>query len=634
MKLYSLKMRASAASKHVSGSERIVEAAEVPRSTADLAERGMSHPRGPVDFLNVKIERLQEADILHLDALPVSTVKTKDSREGREAMGAFLRGLEIASPDKVLRVLDAARGMRGAVLLDADTLERLEPDHTRGVRATCMDRERETEEPPCKSKNHYAEALVLATKVAHAPHIIGELCISDDPDYVTGYVSSAAAGYRRITCVKEMGSEDGGRVFLYRGDRAGVRETIDYLERQPVIVSGLKPLNAEAPRPDKWKFLSESLDGLRSQGLYRTLRRMDSAQSAEVLCDGRKRIMLASNHYLDFSSDERVRKAAAFAAEAFGTGSGGSRLTTGNGAWHERLEKALAEFKACESALLFSTGYEANLGTIAALMDKDCVIFSDELNHASIIDGCRLSRARIVVYRHNDMEALAKTLRRTPFERGLIVSDAVFSMDGDILDLPTFVQLSEKHGLLSMVDEAHSTGVIGKNGYGIVEHFNGQARPDVLMGTLSKSLGVEGGFICGRELLIDYLRNKARPFIFSTSMTPATAASSMKALELLRTEPERVLALRDNVRFFCERLTDAGLPAHSETAIVPIAVGDEKRALRVAEELWKRGIVLSAIRYPTVRRGEARLRAALMSSHTKEQLAYAAKTIAAVLKAL
>ncbi len=628
---YSLKMRSSAASKHVSGSEKIVEASDAPRSIADLAERGMTHPRGPVDFLSIKVERLQDEEIRYLDALPVSTIQTKTSREGRDAMRTFLRNLGIASPDKVLRELDAASGMRGAVLLDADTLEHLEPDHARGVRATCMDRERECDEPPCKSKNHFVEALVLATKVAHAPHIIGELCISDDPDYVTGYAASTA-GYQRITCVKEKGSENGGRIFLYRGDHEGVPETIDYLERQAVIVRGVTPLNADAPLPDKWKYLRETLDAMRSQGLYRTLRRMDSAQSSEVLCDGRKRIMLASNHYLDFSSDERVRRAAVQATETFGTGSGGSRLTTGNGVWHERLEKALADFKASESTLLFNTGYEANLGAISALMDRSCVIFSDALNHASIIDGCRLSGARIVVYRHNDMEDLAHALRRTPFKRGLLVSDAVFSMDGDILDLPSFVRLAEKYGLLSMVDEAHSTGVIGKHGHGIVEHFNGQARPDILMGTLSKSLGAEGGFICGRELLINYLRNKSRPFIFSTSMPPATAASSLKALELLQTEPERVRTLRDNVRFFCERLTDAGLPTHSETAIVPIAVGDEKRSLRVADELWRRGIVLSAIRYPTVRRGEARLRAALMSSHTKAQLAFAAKTIADVLK--
>lgn len=342
--------------------------------------------------------------------------------------------------------------------------------------------------------------------------------------------------------------------------------------------------------------------------------------------------MLASNHYLDLAGVEEIRACAAQALRQYGAGAGGSRLTTGNTKLHRQLEQRLAAFKGTEAALVFNSGYAANLGVISALMGRGDVIFSDELNHASIIDGCRLSRAEVVVYRHNNMDDLEQKLREHRYRRGMIVSDAVFSMDGDIANLPRLVELAGRYGLLSMVDEAHSTGVIGRTGHGITEHY-GCRPPDVLMGTLSKSLGSEGGFVCGSRALIDLLINRARSFIFSTALSPVSAAAALKGLEYIEQHPERVRALRENVSFFCGCLEGQGIRARSETAIIPIHIGDERRAAEASQALLDAGYFLSAIRYPTVGRGRARLRAALMATHTREQLQSAAGAIAAVLRA-
>ncbi len=338
------------------------------------------------------------------------------------------------------------------------------------------------------------------------------------------------------------------------------------------------------------------------------------------------------------AAEPRVKRAAAEAALKWGAGSGGSRLTTGNLGLHRKLEKALAKFKGREAALLFNTGYTANVGIISALMDESSLIFSDEYNHASIIDGCRLSRGRIIVYRHNDMEDLADKLKANPAERGLIVSDAVFSMDGDILKLPELVALGREYGYLTMVDEAHATGVIGRKGHGIEEHFTDKGyekeavRPDILMGTISKALGAEGGFAAASRNIIDYLVNKARSFIFSTSQAPAALAAAWEALGIIEAEPWRVARLQNNVKVFCDALRENGVPVQSETPIIPILIGDEARAMQVAADLEEAGIMTPAIRYPTVAKGAARLRAALMADHTEEQLRGAAKAIAAAMK--
>lgn len=632
MPLYSIKMRASEGDKHISGSEKIIWDDQIKQYTDQLVQRGMKHPKGRPDFLNVKIEKLEENDILYLDALPVRTIEVDSHQDGLEEIRKFLVSLKLIHVEEIMDILSQTYAMRGAILLDVDTLERLEPDKERGIRATYMDAERNTKHGCNEGKNHYEEAIVLATKVAYTPNIIGEICISDDPDYVTGYVASKTNGYTRITKMKEMGSENGGRIFLYQGSKSEVEKTIAFLEKQPVIVKNVQPLVSATLPSDKFSFIDDTLEILKEKHLYRSMRTIQSAQSSTVQYNEKEMIMMASNDYLDMSCVEEVKEYAASILKIYGTGSGGSRLTTGNTCIHEMLEKKIAAFKHTEAALVFNSGYVANVAIISSLMDKRGVIFSDELNHASIIDGCRLSGAKIVIYKHNDMEDLEEKILENPCSRGLIVSDAVFSMDGDILNLPQFVEIADKYHLLSMVDEAHSTGVIGETGRGIEEYYQNRYKPDIMMGTLSKAIGSEGGFVCGSKKLIEYFKNKARGFIFSTSLSPVTMAASFKAIEFIENNPQRVTALQKNVQFFCECLQKQGLAIHSETGIIPIVIGEEQKAMDISQKLFEEGFFISAIRYPTVKKGSARLRIALMATHTQEQLQKAADTIVKLLK--
>ena len=633
--LYSLKMRASKAeggeSVHISGAEKILSEKELGENTAALIERALHHAKGEADFINLKIEAAPREEIAFIEALSVSTLEVATPEEGRAAVIAALAELGIENGDAIMEKFRSTYAMRGAMLLDADTLERLEPDPARGIRATYMDAENGRGRAASDEKNHFQEAIVLASKVVSAPHIIAEICMSDDPDYVTGYVAAPSIGYRRITKLKEPNCPDGGRIFLYRGTKEEAAETIRYLEKQKVLVRNapLSPL----PRPasDPWQPLKDDLARRRKEALYRTMRVIDSPQTARVAVEGRSYLMLASNSYLGLTDESRVIRAGQEALARYGAGSGGSRLTTGNLSLHENLEKALAEFKGTESALLFNTGYMANVGILSALASLGAVIFSDELNHASIIDGCRLGHARTVIYRHGDTADLEEKIKAAAPSFGVIVSDAVFSMDGDIAPLPDLLSLGKKYDLLVMMDEAHATGVIGKTGRGIVEHFGLSEAPDILMGTMSKALASEGGFVCGRQLLIDYLRNAARSFIFSTSLAPATLATARAALAVLAEEPERVARLSENTRIFCRALGEAGVEAKSASAIVPIVIGDEGRAMTVAQRLYEAGIFLSAIRYPTVARGSARLRAALMATHTGAELREAAGKIAQIM---
>ena len=497
-----------------------------------------------------------------------------------------------------------------------------------------MDAEHGENRAACTGKNHFQEAVVLASKVANAPHILAEICVSDDPGYVTGYVASKKTGYVRITRLKEKNDPNGGRIFLYRGPREDVPRTIAYLEKQKILVRNAPTAPAPTPPADPWRVLAEEVERRKESGLYRTITTLESAQNAHVRANGRDFLMLASNSYLGLIDHPRVKNAATEAVQTFGGGSGGSRLTTGSLPLHDELEAAISRFKGTEASILFGTGYMANVGILSALGRKGATIFSDELNHASIIDGCRLSRAQTVVYRHADMRDLEAKIKAARPSFGIIVSDAVFSMDGDVAPLPDLLAIAKRYGLLSMVDEAHATGVIGKTGRGLAEYFGLREQPDVVMGTLSKSLASEGGFASGRQLLIEYLRNTARSFIFSTSQSPATLASAKEALSILEEEPERVARLQDNTRAFVAALAENGVETKSDSAIVPIIVGDERRALQAAKQLYDEGIFLSAIRYPTVAKGSARLRAAMMATHTEDELRAAARKIADTLNRL
>lgn len=638
--LYSVKMRASknqdGISKHISGAEKIISKEQIPYCVDSLIERGLNHEKGAADFLNIKLELIKDDELEYLDALPVSTVEVESSDDGIGEIRKFLIEEGIENVEEIVKFLDETYAMRGAMLLDIKTLSRLEPDKSRGIRATYMDLDRSEDSSAINSvqypKNHYYEAIVLATKVANCPGIVGEICISDDPNYVTGYVASKKCGYRRITKLKELGSENGGRIFLFDSDKADVKQAIEYLQEKKVVVKNVVSLpvvnnDNNLNKKDPMEILSHYTSKLKEENLYRTMRRIDSAEGSHIKMDGKDYVLMASNSYLDITAHPEMIEQCKRNLELYGVGSGGSRLTTGNMRLHEELESKIAKFKETECSILFNTGYVANVATISAIMKQGGIIFSDELNHASIIDGCRLSKAKVVVYKHNDMNDLKNKIKENPFSFAMAVSDAVFSMDGDILNLPEFVNICRNNGILSMIDEAHSTGVLGKTGHGIVEYFGSEYAPDIIMGTLSKAIGGEGGFVAGNRVIIDYLRNTARGFIFSTSLSLNTVAANIAGIDIIEKNPDLVQKLHYNIDYFCKCLSEKGYKIESKTPIIPIIIGDEKAAIKISDCLMESGFFISAIRFPTVAKGKARLRVAIMASHTENELRTAADTI-------
>jgi glycine C-acetyltransferase/8-amino-7-oxononanoate synthase len=381
--------------------------------------------------------------------------------------------------------------------------------------------------------------------------------------------------------------------------------------------------------------IAERLEELQDQGLYRRLRLIGGPQGPRVTLDGNQVLLLCSNDYLGLANHPRVKGAAAAAAMRWGAGAGASRLISGNMQPHSRLEKRLAAFKGYESALLFGSGYLANTGTIAALAREGEVVFSDELNHASIIDGCRLSRAETFVYRHADVEHLAWGLRKAGERAALIVTDGVFSMDGDVAPLADLVELARRHGCRLMVDEAHATGALGPGGRGSVAAAGLSDEVDVVMGTLGKALGSYGAYVCADRETTDYLLNTARSFVFSTALPPPVAAAGLAALELLESQPERVTQLAANADALRKALNGEGLGVgDSETQIVPVAVGEAAATMALSELLLERGVFAQGIRPPTVPEGSSRLRFTVMSTHRREELEHAARVIAAAAREL
>jgi 8-amino-7-oxononanoate synthase len=381
--------------------------------------------------------------------------------------------------------------------------------------------------------------------------------------------------------------------------------------------------------------IAERLEELRGSGLYRRLRLIGGPQGARVLLDGREVLLLCSNDYLGLANHPRVRAAAAEAAMVGGAGAGASRLISGNMQPHRSLEQRLAAFEGYESALLFGSGYLANTGTIAALAGEGEVVFSDELNHASIIDGCRLARAETFIYRHGDLEHLAWGLQEAEGRGALIVTDGVFSMDGDVAALVGLTELAQRHGCRLMVDEAHATGALGPGGRGSVAAAGLSGAVDVLMGTLGKALGSYGAYVCASRELCDYLVNTARSFVFSTAPPPPLVAASLAALELLESEPERVERLSSNAATLRDALTAEGLAVGgSETQIVPVAIGDPEPTMQLCERALDRGVFAQGIRPPTVPEGTSRLRFTVMATHLPEELRDAAKEVGAAARKL
>jgi len=368
----------------------------------------------------------------------------------------------------------------------------------------------------------------------------------------------------------------------------------------------------------------DKLNQIRNAGLYRQMKYLQSPQCGHVRMANEEILMLSSNSYLGLCADDRLKQAACDAIEKFGTGSGGSRLTTGSYDIHKKLEEDLAAFKGTEAALVFNTGYMANVGVISAVADKSWVIFSDRLNHASIVDGCRLSGAEIVVYAHRDPADLENKIKQRQGRQGLIITDGLFSVDGDIAPLPQLVEVAKQYGLMLMVDDAHATGVLGDNGGGTADYFGITDGIDIAMGTLSKALASEGGFIAGRRSLMDYLVNTARSFIFSTALSPATIAVSLAALDIVRREPMARKTLLAHSLWFREKLRSAGfdVPDHP-TPIISIVLGRPDVAVDFSKRLMQRKIFVSAIRPPTVPAGTSRLRINMMATHAKDDLEWA-----------
>jgi glycine C-acetyltransferase len=386
-------------------------------------------------------------------------------------------------------------------------------------------------------------------------------------------------------------------------------------------------------RSDPLQFLSAELDSLKQQGLYRPLRILETEQAAHATFDHKSVVNLSSNNYLGLTTHPRLREAALGAVRQYGAGSGSVRTIAGTMQMHMELEQRLARFKNVESVVVFQSGFSANAGTVAAVLTKEDVVVSDELNHASIIDGCRLSRAAIKVFPHKDVGAARKVLQDLPAgQRKLLITDGVFSMDGDLGAVPELCALAEEYGAIMMVDDAHASGVFGRQGRGTVDHFNCHGRVDIQVGTLSKAIGALGGYVAGTTTLIEFLYHRARPFLFSTSHPPAVTAACIAALDVLENEPEWMQRLWDNTAFFKAGLQALGF--NSESPITPIIVGEAKLAAEMSDKLFRAGVFAQSIGFPTVARGQARLRTIVTATHSTADLQFALEMFAKVGKEL
>jgi len=374
---------------------------------------------------------------------------------------------------------------------------------------------------------------------------------------------------------------------------------------------------------DPLAFLSEQVESWRQAGIYQRLRVLESESAAQSRFDGREVINLASNNYLGLTTHPKLKEAAIEATRKYGVGSGAVRTISGTMSLHMQLEERIARFKNVEACVVFQSGFAANAGTVAAILGPEDHIISDELNHASIIDGCRLSKAKIHVFRHKDHHQAEEILAGLDGHPGkkVLITDGVFSMDGDIAPLPELVEAARRHGAIMMIDDAHSSGVLGLAGRGTVDHFGAHGKVDIQVGTLSKAIGVLGGYVCGSRNLIEFLYHRARPFLFSTSHPPAVAAACLAAFDVLEQETERIERLWNNAKYFQQGLASAGFnTGMSETPITPVIVGEARLAHELSAGLFREGVLATGIGYPTVREGSARVRTIVTATHTREQL--------------
>lgn len=370
-------------------------------------------------------------------------------------------------------------------------------------------------------------------------------------------------------------------------------------------------------------YLKEKIEDLKREGTYRKLPVLEGANQGEIILNGEKVINLSSNNYLGFANHPRLKKGAISAIEKYGAGAGAVRTIVGNMSIHEELEEVLARFKREEAVFIYQSGFNCNTGTIQAITEAGDLIISDELNHASIIDGVRLSRADKKIFKHSDMGQLEQILKenRDKYKNVLIITDGVFSMDGDIAKLPEIVELAEKFDAMTYVDDAHGSGVLGENGRGIVDHFGLHGRVDFTIGTLSKAIGVVGGYVAGSRTMYEWLNHRARPVLFSTSLPPAAVGAIIEAIKMLMESSEYTDRLWDNAKYFKEKLGKLGFnTGKSETPITPVIIGDEAKSMEFSKSLLGKGVFVSAIIFPTVAKGAGRVRCMITADHTKEQL--------------
>lgn len=386
----------------------------------------------------------------------------------------------------------------------------------------------------------------------------------------------------------------------------------------------------------KTQYLADNIGELQEQGLYNRIRVIDSPMDGHVVIDGKRVLNFCANNYLGLANHPRLKEAAKKAIDEFGIGPGAVRTIAGTMSLHEKLEQRLAEFKKAEAVITLQSGFTANLATIPALVGKDDVIFSDRLNHASIIDGCRLSRATIVAYEHNSPDDLRQKIKETTeYGRRLIVSDGVFSMDGDIAPLPQLYEVAKEHEIMLMVDDAHGEGVLGNGGRGIVDHFVLHGKVDVEIGTMSKAFGVVGGIVAGKKVIIDWLKQRGRPFLFSSAMTVPDVAACLEAVDMLENSDELVKRLWNNAAFFKEEMKKLGFnTGHSQTPIVPVILGEAPVAQEFSKRLMEEGVFAMAIGFPTVPRGTARIRVMNTAAHTQADLEEALAAFETVSKAM
>ncbi len=400
-------------------------------------------------------------------------------------------------------------------------------------------------------------------------------------------------------------------------------------------------MTTTATRP-QLAYLGQQIQELKQKGTFFKLRVLEDEQGPVCTYDGKKVINIASNNYLGLTTHPKLREAALEATRKYGVGSGAVRTVAGTMRIHMELEEKIARFKNVEACVVFQSGFAANAGTVSAILGKEDFIISDELNHASIIDGARLSRAKILVFRHKDIAHAEEQLASVKDQPGkkILITDGVFSMDGDIGPLPALCDLAEKYGAIMMVDDAHASGVLGRNGRGTIDHFNVHGRVDVQVGTLSKAIGALGGYVCGSRDLIEFLYHRARPFLFSTSHPPSVAATCIAAFDVLEQEPELIEKLWENTRYFKKELGTLGFNIGgvntpvSETPITPVIVGEGRLAMEFSRELFREGVMATGIAFPTVAEGKARIRTIMTATHTREQLDQALDTLKKVGKRL